>query len=253
MIQENDLVYLHHDQKNQYLLKAERRKFNTSQGCLNLGDLIGKNFGDTISTHTEKQFSILKPSVEDIVMRRVHRATQIIYPKDAALILVKSGIRSGDKILEVGTGSGALTIFLANFIGPTGKVYTYERNQEFFVNARRNIEEAGFCSTVVMHQKEIKDSFEEQDADFVMIDLPTPWEILDAAFQSLKNGHRIASILPTVNQVERFVIALEEKKFLNIETIEVWLRHMIVRPGKTRPEQLMPSHTGYLIFATKKS
>jgi len=49
----------------------------------------------------------------------------------------------------------------------------------------------------------------------------------------------------------KFVFALEDKGFVNIETMEILLRKILVRRGKTRPEQRMPCHTGWLVFATK--
>ena len=84
-----------------------------------------------------------------------------------------------------------------------------------------------------------------------MIDIGSQWELIDAAYKSLKGGCRLASICPTFEQLTKFVFALEDKGFVNIETMEILLRKILVRRGKTRPEQRMPCHTGWLVFATK--
>ena len=112
---------------------------------------------------------------------------------------------------------------------------------------------AGCVANIEMKNREIREEFDEKDVDFVMLDLPVPWELLPAVSISLKSGCRCASLLPTVNQTEEFVFALEKAGYVDIEVIECLVRRMLVRKGKTRPEQLMPSHTGYLIFATKVS
>ena len=85
----------------------------------------------------------------------------------------------------------------------------------------------------------------------MMIDIGSPWELIDAANKSLKGGARLASICPTYEQLTKTVFSLEEKGFVNIETMEVLVRKILVRRGKTRPEQRMPSHTGWLVFGTK--
>ena len=67
----------------------------------------------------------------------------------------------------------------------------------------------------------------------------------------MRLGGSIASVSPTVNQVEKFVIELINHKFIDIETYEVLIRKMEVREGKTRPSMRMIGHTTYLTFARK--
>ena len=182
---------------------------------------------------------------------KVKRQTQIIYPKDIGMILVKSCIFPGAKVIESGIGSGALTTALANFVRPNGKVYSYERNEEFLKNAQKNLQKNGLDAWVEFNNMEITDHYPQKDADFIMIDIGSPWELIDAAYNSLKGGARLATICPTFEQLTKMVFSLEEKGFINIESEEILVRKILVRRGKTRPEQRMPSHTGWLVFATK--
>jgi tRNA (adenine57-N1/adenine58-N1)-methyltransferase len=182
---------------------------------------------------------------------KVRRKTQILYPKDIGILLTKTHIFPGAKVIESGIGSGALTTALANFVRPNGKVYSYERNEEFLENAKKNLEKNGLDKWVEFNHLEVSDEFPEKNVDFVMIDIGSPWELIDAAYKSLKGGCRLATICPTFEQLTRTVFTLEEKGFINIESMEILLRRILVRRGKTRPEQRMPSHTGWLVFATK--
>ncbi|MCK4912820.1 MAG: tRNA (adenine-N1)-methyltransferase [Candidatus Omnitrophica bacterium] len=217
---------------------------------MKISSLIGKRFGEKVETNLGIPFYILRPYLYELIMK-VRRKTQIMYPKDIGMILIRGNIFPGAKVIESGIGSGALTTALANFVRPTGRVYSYERNEEFLANAKKNLEKNGLSEWVELKNQEITDEFDEKEADFIMIDIGSPWDLIDAAYKSLKGGSRLATICPTFEQLTRTVFTLEEKGFINIETMEILLRKILVRRGKTRPEQRMPSHTGWLVFATK--
>jgi tRNA (adenine57-N1/adenine58-N1)-methyltransferase len=154
-------------------------------------------------------------------------------------------------VIECGTGSGALTIALANAVAPMGKVYAYDRREDFLENARKNVEEAGFSDFVEFKLREVEEEFDETEVDVVILDLPSPWEGVPAATRSIRGGGRIAIISPTYNQVEKTVESLRKSGFVYLETIEVLIRRILVRPGKTRPFERMVSHTGFLTFGRK--
>ena len=251
MIAEGDLILLYRDSKRNYLIQvAKEDKFHTDRGYINTRDIVGKEFGSLLRTNLGDVFYILKPTLYELMMK-VNRNTQIIYPKDLGIILTKATVYPGAKVIEVGMGSGAFTSAMAYFIRPDGKIYSYERRADLFNNALKNIRKNGLERYVEARQKEITDSFEETDVDFIMVDIGSPWVLVDAAYKALKPGHRMASICPTFEQLTQTVFTLEEKGFTNIETLEVLVRRILVRPNKTRPEQQIPSHTGFLVFASK--
>lgn len=252
MIQEGDLIFLYKDDRRNYLIKAKNTRLHTDKGFLDIGTLINKEFGEKITTNLGEIFYVLKPTLYEMIMK-VKRQTQILYPKDIGLILSHTNIYPGARVIESGAGSGALTTALANFVRPTGKVYSYERNPEFLENARKNLVKNDLVTWVEFKHREVINEFDENDIDFVMIDIGSPWELIDAAYKALKNGCRLATICPTFEQLTKTVFTLEEKNFVNIETMEILVRKILVRRGKTRPEQKMPSHTGWLVFATKIS
>jgi len=250
MIKEKDTVILYKDEKNKYLLKVAPFRFHTDKGFIDVENIIGKNYGETIETNLGEKFYILYPTLYELTMK-VNRLTQIIYPKDAGLILMKATIFPGARVIEAGCGSGSFTTVLANFVRPHGKVYSYEKNKAFLENAKKNVEKNGLLEWVEFKHKEVKDKFDEENVDFVMIDIGSPWQLLDAAYKALKPGFRLATICPTYEQLTKTVFSLEEKGFVDIEVIEVITRRILVRKGRTRPEQRIPSHTGFLIFASK--
>jgi tRNA (adenine57-N1/adenine58-N1)-methyltransferase catalytic subunit len=234
-----------------YLVKVLSGKgMGTHLGEINLGDAIGLEYGERIYSNLKHPFLVLEPTLEDRMMK-LKRRTQIIYPKDAGLILLKCGVMTGMRVVECGSGSGALTMALANAVAPSGKVYTYDRREEFCENARRNIENAGYSDYVEFKHREAQAGFDEEEVDVAILDLPSPWDGIPAAAKALRGGGRIASLSPTYNQVERCVERLGQEGFVLIETIEVLLRSIRVARGKTRPVDRMVGHTGFLTFGTK--
>lgn len=252
-VKSSDLVLLLSPDNKTFLVKATPEKhFHTHLGIVNLDDVIDKNFGEIVISSLDNSFIILEPTIED-KMRKVKRLTQIIYPKDAALIVLKSGILPGMKVVECGVGSGALTIVLANAVAPDGKVYAYDRREDFLKNAESNVKEAGFGEYVEYKLRDSKDGFDEQNVDVVVLDLPSPWDGIPAAANVLRGGGRVVSLSPTINQVEKASNCFKEEGFVFLETFEVLLRNYLVRDGKTRPMDRMIAHTGYLTVGRKAS
>ena len=138
MIKEGDLILLYHDHKHNFLIKAQKNTIHTAKGFFKVEDIMGKEFGQNIETNLGFKFHILQPYLYEMIMK-VRRQTQIIYPKDIGMILVQSKIFPGATVIECGIGSGGLTTALANFVRPSGRVFSYERNEEFLNNAKKKL------------------------------------------------------------------------------------------------------------------
>ena len=85
-----------------------------------------------------KAYNVLDTSLPDII-NGIKRGPQWIMPKDAVQIVYNCGIGPGKKVLEVGTGTGALTIVMAYFVGQSGKIITYEIVEKHHNIAGKNI------------------------------------------------------------------------------------------------------------------
>jgi tRNA (adenine57-N1/adenine58-N1)-methyltransferase len=162
-----------------------------------------------------------------------------------------SGISSGSRVVEAGTGTGALTTALAHYVKPEGKVYSYEIREEFQKVAEKNLRRAGLLEFVELKNGDVTAIIDERDVDAVVLDLATPWLVVPHAYEALKASGTIVSFSPTIDQVVRTTEALKEHNFICIETVECLMRGMQVERGKTRPQTLMTGHTGYITHARK--
>ena len=251
MIVEGDYVLLYLDKRRTYLVKTEKDKtFHTHKGFIKFNDLIGKEYGSRVPSSLGIEFAILKPLLRDYIFKS-QRRTQITYPKDVALIVIFSGIGPGSHVVEAGTGTGALTSALAHYVRPDGRVYSYERRQEFLQNAEKNLKRAGLMEYVELRNRDVTDGIEESNIDSVVLDLATPWLVIPHAYSALRPCGTVVSFSPTVDQTVKTVEALGEDGFVGVETIECLLRRMQTERGRTRPHTLMTGHTGYITFARK--
>ncbi len=57
-----------------------------------------------------------------------------------------AGIRSGMKVLDIGSGAGDVSLILAELVGPEGKVIGVDGNAEILETARARAKEAGFAN-----------------------------------------------------------------------------------------------------------
>ena len=250
-IRNGDFVLLFLDRRRTYLVKVEDDKvLHTHKGFIQLGELIGKPYGTRILSSMNVEFIALKPTIRDHVFKSLRR-TQIIYPKDIALIVFYGNIGPGSRVVEAGTGTGALTTALAHYVKPDGFIYSYEIRREFLETASKNLARAGVAQYVELKNKDITQGIDETNVDAVVLDMATPWLVVSHAYSALKPGGSFISFSPTIDQVLKTVEALKEGGFVHLETLECLTRGIKVERGKTRPETLMTGHTGYITFARK--
>jgi tRNA (adenine57-N1/adenine58-N1)-methyltransferase len=218
-------------------------------GVIDLSPAIGKEEGSTIVV-AGTSFVVLRPSIRD-VMATWARPTQIVTPKDAQYLLYLAGVFPGALVIEAGTGSGCLTLFLANAVGPEGRVISYDRRPEHQKVARESLERSGLLDRVTLKIADISGGFEEKGADSVLLDIPEPWEATRAAIDALHAGGYLAAYVPTYNQLERTVRNMREEQLGDVVSMELLERPLHVGEGGTRPAFEMLGHTGFLIGARK--
>lgn len=193
-----------------------------------------------------------EPRLMDLV-DSFDRPTQILYPKDIGYAIYRLGLKNGDSVIEVGTGSGAITAAIAQTIAPDGRIYTYENRKEFLKNAQKNLAKTGLTSRVTFRNVDPSEGFLERKVDAAIIDLGDPWKMISPAWDALAGGGTLAGFTPTVNQLEKLAEALRKNGFLVLEAVELLIREFKTEAGKVRPESRMIGHTAYVTIARKIS
>ncbi len=184
MLRDGDIVLLKKNGR-EFLVSVGEGELHTDVGIIKLSELRGRNFGEKIATHLKQEFVIMQPRMFDL-FRNLKRVGTPMMPKDIGVIMAYTGISPSDKVLDAGTGSGILAIFLGNIVR-SGRVISYEKKEEFVKIARENVSIAGLRNVEVRHG----DIFEEIEKleerfDIVTLDLERAHRIISKLRRVLK-------------------------------------------------------------------
>lgn len=255
---EGDLVLLLTEKGKKFLVSLKKEgKFCYHKGVIDFKDILGKKEGDFVFSSKGEKLLLFKPTISEFILK-TKRGAQIIYPKDIAYILYFADVFSGAKVLEAGTGSGALTISLLRAVGEKGKVFSFEKRKEFFEIAQKNIEKfknirKENLGKLFLFNDDVL-NVKEKDFDRIFLDLPEPEKLLFKLKDHLKEGGILACYLPTVLQVFELIETVEKefsKSFYLMGIFEVLERGWKKRQISLRPEDRMIAHTGFMIFFRK--
>ncbi len=225
--------------------------FHFHGGALPHSLVLGSEEGTTVHTNTGSALVCFRPRLADFILK-MGRGAQVIYPKDIGPILVYADIFPGARVLEAGTGSGAMTIALCRAVGAEGRVVSYELREEFHDIAKRNVEDF-FGKLPAWLDLRVGDVREAAGESFhrVILDMPEPWGVLDAATAVLSPGGVLCGYLPTTGQVQQLVQAMDASGYAEIQSFEVMLRTWHVEPRSVRPDHRMVAHTGFITLGRK--
>lgn len=244
-----EMVLLVDDEGHRHLVRLrEGEEFHHHRGRLRHEDLIGLAEGSVARSGTGRPFVIVRPRLLDYVFE-MPRKTGIVYPKDAAQIVMWADVRPGARVLESGLGSGALTLALLRALGGSGNLIGYEARADFIDLALRNVR--AFAREVpgdlLVRERDVYEGIVDTDLDRVVLDLPEPWRVVPWLQGTLRPGGWLCTYNPSIVQAAQTVEALKEAgQFCQVETLEVLLRGWHVEGAAVRPEQQMVGHTGFI-------
>ncbi|OGP54062.1 MAG: hypothetical protein A2Y65_00600 [Deltaproteobacteria bacterium RBG_13_52_11] len=242
------------DDKEFFYKMRAKGHIDLHKGKILHAEIIGKPEGAVVRTSKGDPFLVFRPTLFQFIMH-MKRDTQIIYPKDLALILFYADIYPGSTCLEAGIGSGSLTLALLRAVGPEGKVISYEKRPEFIERATKNIQLLlgdGAPPNLEVKLRDIYEGIEEQGIDRIILDIPEPWQLVQNIAQSLRPGGIFVGYLPTIIQVKTLVDALrEEKRFTSIHAFEALIRDWHIEGLSVRPDHRMVAHTGFITLARR--
>ena len=226
-------------------------EYHTHRGGLRHDDLIGQPEGSLVVSPVGTPYLALRPRLADYVLS-MPRGAQVIYPKDAAQILMWGDVFPGARVLEAGAGSGALTCSLLQAVGPGGSVTSYEVRADHLEHAERNVRTffGEPPANWALHLGDV--ATHTGDVDRVVLDMLAPWEVLDTVAKALIPGGVLVGYVATTTQLSRLVETLREQQcWTEPQAWETLVRPWNVVGLAVRPEHRMQGHTAFLVTARR--
>ncbi|MCY3692214.1 MAG: tRNA (adenine-N1)-methyltransferase [Chloroflexota bacterium] len=242
------------DRKGRAYLQTltQGEEFHCHLGFIPHAEVIGQAVGGWYTTSRGHVLLGIRPTLGDYV-RLMPRGPQVIYAKDLGNIVSMADIFPGATVVEAGLGSGALTTGLLRAVGPAGRLVSYEINESVVAKAESNVKSViSDTSRWTVKVGDIAEGIDAKAVNRVVLDLPEPWRVLDAAANALSTGGILLCFLPTVLQVHELVLALQDDgRYARIETAETMLRGWNVTRRSVRPAHRMVAHSGFITTAVR--
>lgn len=245
----DDVVLLKAEHKGkikELIASVSAGQLHTEFGFIELGDLLDKEFGDIISSHKGKNFVIQKPRMPDF-FKHAKRTGAPMMPKDIGVILAYTGLNKNDVVLDSGTGSGILAMYLGSV---AKRVVSYEVREDFIKVARRNIEMAGLdnvevrCGNIVDEIKDLDEKF-----DVITLDTMDSKDVIPHVKKVLLPGGFVVTYSPFLEQTKEIRSAIKKAGVLEVHTFECMEREISFSDRGTRPATARVGHTGYITVA----
>jgi tRNA (adenine57-N1/adenine58-N1)-methyltransferase catalytic subunit len=230
-----------------FFIKDLNQPFHTQHGFITKEDL-NKPSGSLIKSSKGTDFIINDANFFD-KYHKIKRGAAVIPPKDIGVIISTVGLNKNSIVVDAGAGSGAMCCFLA---GIAKHVTSYDVRDDHFDIVKGNIEFLGL-DNLTLKKGNIYEKIDEEDIDFLNLDVPEPWFVIPQAKKCLKVGGFISVYNPTLPQISDFVEELKkEDSFYLVKVVEIIEREWEVNKRKIRPKtQQKISHSGFLAFARK--
>lgn len=236
---------------------SEDGELHTHHGVLRHRDLIGLPDGSVVANSSGHEYLALRPLLRDFAMS-MPRGAAIVYPKDAAQIVMQADIFPGATVVEAGVGSGALSLSLLRAVGPAGTLVSFERREDFAEVAKANVEtffgESPDTWRVVVGDllEALPVELPAGTVDRVVLDMLAPWEVMDVVADALTPGGVVLCYVATATQLSRVAEFIRGTGlFTDPDASETMVRGWHVEGLAVRPDHRMVAHTGFLLTARR--
>lgn len=227
--------------------------FHTTKGAISHDDMIGGSEGSVVRSVGGGEYLVFRPVLEEWTVQ-MPRGAAVIYPKDASQILAMTDIFPGARVLEAGAGSGALSLWLLRAIGPEGRLYSYERREDFAEIAARNVEafHGERPSNWELRVGDLLQIRGPEEVDRVILDMLRPWDCIDTISEVLVPGGILCCYVATTTQMGRVMDSLRvhggftEPVAREYSSREWHAEGMAIRPGHSTT-----GHTGFLVWSRR--
>lgn len=233
--------------KQHHITLINGQNFFTNHGSIPHDEVIGQSVGSIFESTSGMKYVAFHPALEEYVMK-MPRGAAIIYPQDARQIVGLADIAPGDRVLEAGVGSGALSLHILRMLAGRGELVSYELREDFAEIAKKNVQRYQDVDNWTVVIDDLANLSKAEKFDAVILDMLNPWDYLELVEQVLLPGRFLVSYVATTTQMSRLVELMKVTgNWFEPKASEDLHREWHLQGLAVRPNHRMVGHTGFLV------
>lgn len=141
-------------------------------------------------------------------------------------------LKEGDKVLEIGSGSGILLAYIQEIVGAKGKVVGIEINKDTYKFAKENLKKAGYKDIVLIHDDGSLGYPKYAPYDKIVVSAASP-DIPQPIMEQLKTNGTLLIIIGSPHGEQNLIKVKKTKsgKLIKRELLPVMFVKLIGRYG----------------------
>lgn len=166
------------------------------------------------------------------------------------IALSKARLNSGSTVIDVGCGSGSITVEAAMQVAPNGKVYAIDQDENAIKLTKENAAKFNISNIEIIHSKaqEAIGKMPDADAIFVGGTGGDTYDIIKLAYNKLKSKGRIVIDTILIETMYHTLEALDELKLVNVDVTQI----TIAKSRKVSTGTMMLARNPVIIIAAEK-
>lgn len=164
------------------------------------------------------------PGIPDSMFLRDERVP-ITKEEIRTITISKARLEEGFTVIDIGSGSGSITVEAALIVGDEGRVYAIDKDEDAIELTKENIKRFNLSNVEVIHDaaQNILDELPGADAIFIGGTGGDTYKIIKHAYDKLKNGRRLVIDSILLETVYHSIMALQELTTKELDIVQVMI------------------------------
>lgn len=164
--------------------------------------------------------------------------------------LSKTRLKDGNIVLDIGCGSGSITVEAAMQVAPNGKVYAIDQDENAIKLTKENLKKFNVANIEVIHSK-VQDAISKLPvADAILIGGTggDTYDIIKLAYNKLKSKGRIVIDTILIETMYSSLKAVEELKLEDVDITQI----TVAKSRKVSTGTMMLARNPVIIISAQK-